>query len=59
MNEARRTTSESNMRISTLRRIIEALGGEMEIIAHLPSGKIAVSPFSERKKKRKKKVGAA
>lgn len=43
--------SQSDMRISTLRRIIEALGGELEIIAHLPTGKIAVSPFSEERKK--------
>mgnify|MGYP006908224687 FL=1 len=39
----------NDMRISTLRCTVEALGGKLEIIAHLPGGKIAVSPFSEKK----------
>ncbi|MEX2213031.1 MAG: helix-turn-helix transcriptional regulator [Phycisphaeraceae bacterium] len=41
--------AEGDMRVSTLARIIHALGGQLEIIAHLPGGKIAVSPFSEKK----------
>ena len=36
-----------DMQISTLRRIVEALGGELEIIAHLPAGRIALSQFME------------
>lgn len=38
--------SQTDMQISTLRRIVEALGGELEIVAKLPSGRIAVSQFS-------------
>ena len=34
--------SQSDMQISTLRRIIQALGGELELIAKLPGGRIAL-----------------
>jgi len=37
--------NQDDMQISTLRRLIEALGGQMEIIAHLPSGDIRVRQF--------------
>lgn len=37
--------SQDDMQISTLRRIVEALGGDLEIIATLPSGRIALSQF--------------
>jgi DNA-binding XRE family transcriptional regulator len=37
--------SQSDMQISTLRRIVEALGGELEIIATLPTGRISLSQF--------------
>jgi hypothetical protein len=33
------------MQISTLRRVIEALGGELEMIARLPSGDVRLSQF--------------
>jgi transcriptional regulator with XRE-family HTH domain len=39
--------SQDDMQISTLRRIVEALGGELEIIATLPTGRIALSQFRE------------
>ncbi len=35
-----RLESQDDMQISTLRRLIEALGGELEIVAHLPGGTI-------------------
>ncbi len=35
----------SDMQISTLRRLIEALGGTLEITANLPTGRITVSQF--------------
>ena len=38
---------QGDMQISTLRRLIEALGGEMEIIAHLPRGDIRITQFKE------------
>jgi len=37
--------NQDDMHISTLRRLIEALGGTLEIVANLPSGRIAVSQF--------------
>ncbi len=38
--------SQTDMQISTLRRVIEALGGKLELIAHLPGGDIRISQFS-------------
>lgn len=43
-----RTEEHSDMRIDTLRRIVEALGGELEVTAILPGGRVAVRPFSSR-----------
>lgn len=37
--------NQDDMQISTLRRLIEALGGQLEIIAHLPGGDISVRQF--------------
>ena len=37
--------SQGDMQIGTLRRIIEALGGELELIAHLPGGDVRLSQF--------------
>jgi len=40
--------SQDDMQISTLRRIIEALDGELELTAKLPGGKrVSISQFSE------------
>lgn len=39
--------SQGDMQISTLRRLIEALGGELELIAHLPGGDIRIRQFEE------------
>ena len=39
---------QDDMQVSTLRRIVEALGGELEIIAHLPRAHISIKPFSSR-----------
>jgi DNA-binding XRE family transcriptional regulator len=37
--------SQDDMQISTLRRIVEALGGDLEIIAKLPTGRVVISQF--------------
>lgn len=37
--------SQDDMQISTLQRLIQALGGELELIAHLPGGEIRISQF--------------
>lgn len=42
-----RLESQDDMHISTLRRLIEALGGELEIIAHLPGGDIRLTQFKD------------
>jgi len=33
------------MQISTLQRLIQALGGQLELIAHMPGGDIRISQF--------------
>jgi transcriptional regulator with XRE-family HTH domain len=43
--------SQDDMQISTLRRIIEALGGELEIIATLPTGRVTLRQFKEPERK--------
>ncbi len=42
-----RLESQDDMQISTLRRLVQALGGELEIIAHLPGGDIRLSQFKD------------
>ena len=42
--------SQNDMQISTLRRLIEALGGNLELIAHLPGGDVRISQFAARTK---------
>lgn len=42
-----RMESQDDMQISTLRRVIESLGGELEIIAHLPDGDVRLSQFRD------------
>jgi transcriptional regulator with XRE-family HTH domain len=39
--------SQDDMRISTLRRLVRALGGELELIAHMPGGDIRIRQFVE------------
>jgi transcriptional regulator with XRE-family HTH domain len=40
--------NQSDMQISTLLRIVRALGGELEIFAKFPAGKVKIGPFSGR-----------
>jgi len=37
--------SQDDMHISTLRRLVEALGGKLEIVVHLPAGDIRIQQF--------------
>ncbi len=39
--------NQDDMHVSTLRRLIEALGGQLEIIAHLPCGDIRIRQFQQ------------
>ena len=42
-----RLESQDDMYVSTLRRLIEALGGKMEIVIHLPGGDIRLQHLEE------------
>jgi len=42
-----RLESQDDMQISTLRRLVAALGGELEIIAHLPGGAVRITQFQD------------
>jgi transcriptional regulator with XRE-family HTH domain len=37
----------TDMYLSTLRRYIEAMGGELEIIAHFPEGNVRINQFED------------
>ncbi|MFO7739141.1 MAG: helix-turn-helix transcriptional regulator [Desulfatiglandaceae bacterium] len=39
--------NQEDMHIGTLSRIIQALGGELELIAHLPGGDVRLSQFRQ------------
>jgi DNA-binding XRE family transcriptional regulator len=38
---------QDDMRLSTLRRLVETLGGQLEIIAHLPCGDFRIEHLKE------------
>jgi transcriptional regulator with XRE-family HTH domain len=42
-----RLETQGDMQISTLRRIIAALGGQLELVAHLPTGTVRLTQFDE------------
>ena len=42
----------TDMYISTLRRFIEAMGGQLEIKAHFPDGDVTINQFEELDEKR-------
>ena len=35
----------TNLYVSTLRRFVEAMGGELRSVAHCPQGAVEISPF--------------
>ena len=37
--------SQDDMYLSTLRRLVEALGGKLELVVHLPTGDIRIQPL--------------
>lgn len=39
---------QSDMQISTLQRIVTALGGELEVLARFPRGRVKMKQFDER-----------
>jgi transcriptional regulator with XRE-family HTH domain len=42
-----RLEAQDDMQISTLRRIITALGGSLELVAHLPGGTVRLTQFDQ------------
>lgn len=42
-----RLESQHDMQVSTLQRLVQALGGELEVLVHLPSGTIRVRQFDD------------
>lgn len=40
-----RIESRSDMQVSTLTRIVEALGGKLDIVVHLPGGDVRLTQF--------------
>jgi transcriptional regulator with XRE-family HTH domain len=38
---------QSDMQISTLQKIIHALGGKLEVVARFPNGSVKIEPFSK------------
>lgn len=43
-----RLESQTDIQVSTLQRLIEALGGRLELIAHLPSGDVRITQFGSK-----------
>ena len=43
---------QGDMQISTLRKIIKALGGELEVLARFPRGTVRIEQFGQRKNKK-------
>ncbi|MDG4584583.1 MAG: XRE family transcriptional regulator [Candidatus Competibacter sp.] len=39
--------SQTDMYVSTLRRFVEAMGGELRIVAHFPQGKVEINQFKQ------------
>lgn len=42
-----RIEKRTDMYISTLRNVIKAMGGDLEIVAHFPDGNIRINQFEE------------
>jgi len=49
MNQAAvsKMESQTDMYVNTLRRFVEAMGGELHIVAHFPQGDVAISQFEK------------
>lgn len=48
-----RLESQTDMYISTLKRYIEAMGGELDIVARFPSGDVSISQFDQVKQEKR------
>lgn len=41
-----RLEKQTDMQVTTLQRLVEALGGELEIVARFPKGKVSIRQFT-------------
>jgi transcriptional regulator with XRE-family HTH domain len=48
---------QDDMQISTLRRIVSALGGDLEVIAKFPQGAVRIGPFGTKERGSRKHRG--
>ena len=39
---------QTDLYVSTLRRFVEAMGGELRIVAHFPEGNVEISQFKRK-----------
>jgi hypothetical protein len=46
-SDVSRLECQDDMQVSTLQRLVRALGGELEIIVHLPTGDIRLAHFKD------------
>jgi transcriptional regulator with XRE-family HTH domain len=49
---------QGDMQISTLQRIVRALGGEVHVLARFPRGTVRVKPFDQSKKRYSSKLSS-
>ncbi len=47
---------QKDMQISTLRKIVKALGGELEVLAKFPKGTVKIDQFEARRTKSRRRV---
>jgi transcriptional regulator with XRE-family HTH domain len=50
-----RLEKQDDMQVSTLKRVVEALGGEIHIIARFPKADVEISQFNGKRPKRSKR----
>ncbi len=50
---------QADMQVSTLEKIVQALGGELEVIARFPKQAVRLGPFSSRRRRQRRRQGRA
>lgn len=47
--------NQSDMQLSTLEKIVNALGGELEVVARFPKGDVRITPFGSRRRRSRRR----
>jgi transcriptional regulator with XRE-family HTH domain len=50
---------QSDIQVSTLRKVIQALGGELEVLAKFPTGTVRIDQFDRKPARRRKSTPAS